>query len=308
MSIVLIHQRADLNTFKELLQKQLPDTKIELYDEVEDPENVEFAISWKHPHGIFKEFKNLKVIASFGAGVHHILSDKALPKNIKITKIVNDQLTKDMCDFVLMQCLNHIRNTPFYFKKQQMNQWEPKPYKAPKDVEVGILGLGTLGKAVAQTLVSRNFKVSGWSNSKKDIEGVESFTKEQLSDFLQKTNILVCLLPLTDETKGILNKNVFNKLPDKSCLINVARGQHLVEKDLKNAIESGKIETAYLDVFEEEPLPKANWLWENKAIILTPHVASVTKPSEVVDQLAENYKRFIDGKELKFEIDTKKSY
>lgn len=308
MSIVLIHQRSDLDKFKKLLQEKLPNTKIELYDEVENPDNVEFAISWKHPHGIFKEFKNLEVIASFGAGVYHILSDKELPQDLKITKIVNEQLTKDMCDFVLMQCLNYLRKTPYYFKKQKMNRWEPKQYKAPKDVQVGILGLGTLGKAVAETLVARNFKVSGWSNSTKQIEGVESFSKNQLSAFLKKTNILICLLPLTEETKGILNTAIFSQMPNKSCLINVARGQHLNEKDLKQAIENGKIEAAFLDVFAEEPLPTEHWFWNNEAIHLTPHVASVTKPSEVVSQLAENYKRFKANKPLNYEIDKEKAY
>lgn len=308
MSIVLIHQRADLDDFKKLLQKELPHIKIELLEEVEKPEEVEFAITWKHPHGIFNDFKKLKVIASFGAGVHHILSDEELPKDVIVTKIVNDQLTKDMCDFVLMQSLNYIRNTPFHYQKQQLEQWKPKPYKTPKEVQVGILGLGTLGTAVAETLVARNFKVCGWSNSKKEIPGVESFTKNELNKFLQKTNILVCLLPLTKETKGIINKDVFNQLPDKTCLINVARGQHLNETDLKQAIEDGKIEAAFLDVFDEEPLPKNHWFWTNEAVHITPHVASVTQPSEVVTQLAKNYQRFKANKQLKHVIDLKKAY
>lgn len=308
MSIVLIHQRADLADFKKLLQKELPDTKIELLDKVEKPEEVEFAITWKHPHGIFKDFKKLNVIASFGAGVDHILSDEELPKNIKITKIVNEQLTKDMCDFVLMQSLNYLRNSPFYYNKQQLNQWKPKTYKTPKEVQVGILGLGTLGTAVAETLVARDFKVSGWSTTKKEVAGVESFSKNELNAFLQKTNILVCLLPLTEATEGILNKDIFNQLPDKTCLINVARGQHLNEADLKQAIEDGKIEAAFLDVFDEEPLPEKHWFWSDKAVHITPHVASVTKPSEVVHQLAENYKRFKANEQLEHLIDLDKAY
>lgn len=308
MSIVLIHQRADLAEFKKSLQKKLPDTKIELLDEVEKPEEVEFAITWKHPHGIFNDFKKLKVIASFGAGVHHILSDEELPKDVIVTKIVNDQLTKDMCDFVLMQSLNYLRNTTFYYKKQQLSQWKPKPYKDPKEVQVGILGLGTLGSAVAKTLLTHNFKVCGWSSTKKEIEGIESFSKNELNAFLQKTNILVCLLPLTEATKGILNKDIFNQLPDQTCLINVARGEHLNEVDLKQAIENGKIEAAFLDVFDEEPLPEKHWFWKHKAIHLTPHVASVTKPSEVVTQLTENYLKFKADEQLKNKIDLKKAY
>jgi glyoxylate/hydroxypyruvate reductase A len=308
MSIVLIHQRSDLNRFKKLLQKQLPSTSIFLYDEVENPDEVEFAITWKHKHGAFSKFKNLKVIASFGAGVYHIISDSNLPKDVKITKIVNDQLTKDMCDFVLMNCLNFIRNTPFHFKNQELMKWEATAYQPPKEVNVGVLGLGTLGKAVAETLVSRNFKVRGWSNSKKEIDGVESYTKTELNSFLQQTNILICLLPLTEETKNILNKDVFDQLPKNTCLINVARGQHLDEKDLQKAIEDGIIKTAFIDVFNEEPLPKEHWFWKNEAVQITPHIASLTKPEEVVTQLAENYKRFKSGKSLKYEINKIKSY
>lgn len=308
MSIVLIHQRADLGEFKNLLQEKLPKTKIELLDEVSHPDAVEFAISWKHPHGTFKQFKNLKVIASFGAGVDHIFKDADLPKNIKITKIINEQLTKDMCDFVLMHCLNYIRNTHFNFQKQDEKKWEAIAYKAPKEVQVGVLGLGTLGSAVAQTLVSRGFKVSGWSNSKKNIENVKSYPKNELDDFLKQSQILVCLLPLTNQTKGILNSTIFEKLPEQSCLINVARGEHLNEDDLKKAIENNKIKAAFLDVFQEEPLPKSHWFWNNKSVYITPHVASVTQPSEVVDQLAENYLRFKNNNELKNEIDKNKAY
>lgn len=308
MSIVLIHQRADLTDFKTLLQKELPDTKIELYNEVTQPEEVEFAISWKHPHGIFKAFPNLKVIASFGAGVYHILSDKELPEHVRITKIVNDQLTKDMCDFVLMQCLNYLRKTPFYFKKQEKKQWKAQNYRAPKKVNVGILGLGTLGKAVAETLVSFNFKVRAWSNTAKKVKGVESFSKHQLNSFLKNTHILVCLLPLTEETKGILDKSVFNQLPDYSCLINVARGAHLNEQDLKQAIEKHKIEAAFLDVFNEEPLPAEHWFWSHEAVHITPHIASLTQPVEVLGQLTENYKRFKAGEKLKHEINIEKAY
>ncbi|GGE06157.1 2-hydroxyacid dehydrogenase [Psychroflexus salis] len=308
MSIVLIHQRADLTDFKKLLQNKLPNTKIELLDEVEKPDDVEFAISWKHPHGVFNQFKNLQVIASFGAGVDHIFSDPNLPQHIRITKIVDQQLTKDMCDFVLMQCLNHLRHTATYQRNQTKEEWNAKKYKNPSETQVGILGLGTLGSAVAKTLVSRGFNVAGWSNSEKNILQVKTFSKDELNELLSTSEILVCLLPLTKATRGILNRNLFNALPNKSCLINIARGEHLNEDDLKRALKEEKICAAFLDVFEEEPLPQSHWFWKHKSIHITPHVASVTNPKTVVNQLAENYKRFRDEKSLKFEIDIEKAY
>lgn len=308
MGIVLVHSRADLSDFKLMLQKKLPNTTIQLVQEVQNPDEIEYAISWKHPHGIFSKFQNLKVIASFGAGVDHIFSDPELPKNIQITKIVNKQLTKDMCDFILMHCLNYLRNTNNYFTNQQQLIWQPMRYLAPKDVRVGILGLGTLGSAVALHLTNQNFKVSGWSNSKKNIKGVNCFSKNELNSMLQHTDILICLLPLTSETKGILNYRMFKQLPKGSCVINVARGQHLNEHDLKKAIEEGIIKAAFLDVFQNEPLLKDHWFWKHKAIHLTPHVASITKPAEVVTQLVSNYKRFKSDKPLMNNIDLKKGY
>lgn len=308
MSILLIHERADLTQFKNQLQEKLPHTKIELLNEVSAKDDVEFAISWKHPHGIFNQFKNLKVIASFGAGVDHIFEDQNLPNNITVTKIVDKQLTKDMCDFVLLQCLNFVRNIPFYHKMQSQKEWKAVKYKNPSEIQVGIMGLGTLGAAVAQNLAQNGFKVSGWSNSKKNIENVESYTKEELQIFLEKSEILICLLPLTGQTKGILNKDLFEKLPEQSCLINVARGAHLIEDDLKLALENGKIKTAFLDVFNEEPLPKESLLWQHESVHITPHVASVTNPASVVNQLADNYLRFKDNKELKFKVDLNKYY
>lgn len=308
MSIVLIHSRSDLDEFKEKLQSKLPNTKIELLEEVKHPDEVEYAISWKHPHGVFANFKNLKVVASFGAGVDHIFSDKELPKDIKVTKIVNEQLTKDMCDYVLMCCFNFIRNTLAYKTEQNKASWNAIPYLSAKNVHVGILGLGNLGSAVAKTLVARNFKVSGWANTKKEIVGVKTYTKNQLNTMLPDLQILVCLLPLTQETHGILNSTIFQQLPQQSAVINVARGEHLNEKDLRKAIEDGYIKTAFLDVFQKEPLPKSHWFWHDKAIHITPHVASTTQPNEVLHQLVENYKRFKNGQALNYSIDLQRGY
>lgn len=306
MSILLLHSRRDLQEFKQLLQEKLPNTPLYLLPEVTHPEKITYAISWKHPHGLFADFKNLKVIASFGAGVDHILTDPELPKNIEVTKIVNEQLTQDMCDFVLLQCLNSIRQTPLYFRNQQA--WNPLPYQTPAATRVGILGLGTLGQAVAKKLYEHGFKVSGWSISKKYMQGITTFAEHELNRMLPNCDILVCLLPLTEDTKGILNQSIFDQLPNASTLINVARGEHLNEDDLKQALSSGQIKAAFLDVFTQEPLPEEHWFWTHPSVFITPHIASITEPTAVVDQLAENYLRFINGEALMHKVNLTKAY
>ena len=243
------------------LKKQEPNLEIEVFPEVKHPEKVEFVLSWKHPHGIFRDYPNLKVIASMGAGIDHIINDPDIPEGVKITRVVDEQLTKDMSIFVLSLCLEHLRNLSFHHCSKK---WYPQPYKRPEDIQVGIMGLGVLGVAVAEKLIRNNFNVFGWRKEKKDILGVNTFYgKEQLDDFLKNSDILVCLLPLTSETENILNKELFQKLPKDAYLINVARGNHLVEEDLLEMLDNGHLSGASLDVFREEPLPKEHPFWRH---------------------------------------------
>ncbi|MGM0636065.1 MAG: 2-hydroxyacid dehydrogenase [Bacteroidota bacterium] len=308
MSIVLISEHSNIEEWIKELENQNPNTKIEHYPDVSNFEEVTYAISWQHPEGVFKKFPNLKVVASMGAGVRHILKDDELPENIKVTRIVDSQLTKDMSVFVLTQALSYIRNLPIHFQNQQKKNWKIIPYKTPEETNVGIMGLGVLGKAVAQLLLNNNFKVYGWAKSKKEIEGVTTYDKNGLDEFLAQAEILVCLLPITDSTKGILNKNLFSKLPKNAYLVNVARGEHLVEEDLIEAIAKNKLSGASLDVFQEEPLPENHSFWKHKRITITPHVASRTNPKSAAKQLIENYKRMKNGEELENQVDTEKGY
>ena len=306
MSILIISHNRDPKAWIEALKAEDPELNLEVYPEVEDPEKVEFILSWKHPHGVFKQYPNLKVIASMGAGIDHIISDPEIPEQVKITRVVDEQLTKDMAVFVLALVLDHIRNISLHFCS---SSWEPESYQRPEDTKVGILGLGILGTAVAEKLSDNGFQVSGWSRTAKDLSGVESFHGDsQLDEFLKHVEVLVCLLPLTSGTENILNKQLFQKLPKGAYIINVARGNHLVEEDLLEMIDSGHLSGASLDVFRKEPLPEDHSFWKHSKVKITPHIASVTHPRSVASQMLENYRRMQQGEPLENRVNREKEY
>ncbi|GAA0763534.1 2-hydroxyacid dehydrogenase [Psychroflexus lacisalsi] len=308
MSILLVSTTRDPGKWAKTLKEKNVSLDIQIYPDVERPDDVEFAISWKHPEGLYKDFPNLKVIASMGAGVNHILKDDNLPEDVKVTRIVDDQLTKDMSEFVLLQCLAVSRNLFIHLQDQSEKQWKPKSYQTPKKTSVGIMGYGVLGQEAGKVLKANGFEVYGYANSSKIVDGVQVYGADELDAFLNKTQILVCLLPVTSKTKGILDLQLFNKLKEDAYLINVARGEHLVEADLISAIDRGIIKGASLDVFQEEPLPEIHPFWNHPKIQITPHIASMTDPESVAKQLLENYEKMQNGETLMNEVDVEKGY
>lgn len=306
MSFLIISLQRDPKAWVEALKEKNPEIDLEIYPEVKDPSKVEFALSWKHPHGIYKDYPNLKGIASMGAGIDHIIQDPDIPEHIKITRVIDEQLTKDMSVFVLSLVLDYLRNLSLHYCSKK---WKPIKYLRPEEVQVGIMGMGVLGVGVAEKLIQNKFNVTGWSRTKKEILGVTTFHGDnELKEFLSETNVLVCLLPLTTETKNILNKNLFKQLPQGAYLINVARGAHLVEDDLLEMIDSEHLSGASLDVFRKEPLPAEHPFWKHPGIRITPHIASVTNPATVVSQILDNYERTKEGKELENVVDREKEY
>lgn len=309
MSFLIVSPGKDPKPWVKALQNQHPGLNIYVYPEEHDKEDVDFVLAWKHPRGLFKNYPNLKVIASMGAGVDHITSDPDLPENIRITKVVDNMLEEDMGNFVLSLILNYQRDLLIYQKQQAEKKWNPVTYKRNKDVKVGILGLGHLGQKTAKTLAKNGFKVHGFSKTPKEIDQVESFSGEdQMEAFLAESEILVNLLPLTPETEKILNKTLFEKLPEGAYVINVARGEHLVELDLIEMLDQGHLSGAAMDVFWQEPLPDDHPFWEHPKVFITPHIASVTHPNYVVPQIVENYERMMEEEPLKNVIEQEKGY
>ncbi|MGB3774655.1 MAG: NAD(P)-dependent oxidoreductase, partial [Leeuwenhoekiella sp.] len=230
MALLLIRNDKNYKPWIEAINKIDPDFPVFTPEKLKNKEEITMILTWKAPKGSFEGFSNVKVIGSLGAGADHLFEDPSLPKDIKMTRIVDENLIGDMQEFVLAQVMNYIKNLNSYSNFQKEHQWNPVPYKRARNVTVGIMGLGVLGEAVAQTLHKNGFKLTGWANSKKDIDGLASYVGDkELDSFLATAEILVCLLPLTEKTKDILNATLFNKLPENAYLINVARGGHLVD-------------------------------------------------------------------------------
>lgn len=309
MSVLIVSPGKDPEKWVEALKNQHPGMNIYVYPEEHDPQEVEFALCWNHPRGLFKNYPNLKVIASMGAGVDHIVNDPGLPDDVKITRVVDEMLTNDMSDFVLSQVMNHVRGLHGYTKAQKDKKWETFQYKRPKDTKVGIMGLGVLGNDAANKLTKNGFDVYAWTRTQKECNNITCFHgKEQLEEFLKNSEILVCLLPLTEDTENILNADLFDMLPEGAYVINVARGQHLVEHDLMEMIDKGHLSGASLDVFREEPLPEEHPFWEHPRINITPHIASLTNPESVIPQIVDNYERMKENEPLKNTVEMNKGY
>jgi len=309
MAIVIIRQDRKIGSWKKALVAKAPDISIYSYLEEHPKEEITLACVWKQPADILKQYPNLKCIASFGAGVDFIFKDQSIPEHIPITRVVDPVLAGDMSEFVLALILSFLKNLNSYKTDQLKKAWYPREYKRISDITVGIMGMGALGEELAVDLIKNGFKVIGWATSPKEIPEAEVYAgNSEKNIFLSRSNILVCLLPLTQQTTGILNNKLFKELPKQSYVINVARGGHLVDEDLLEYINNGHLAGAGLDVFHEEPLPFEHPFWTHPKIQITPHVASVSDIESVIPQLLENYRKLTEGKPLNNTVNREKGY
>ena len=305
MAIALIITDRDVSSLRaqlaEHLQGQVP---VWIYPDIPDPEAVSMAVVWKHPPDVLAQFPHLKLVSSFGAGVEHIMQDEDLPKSVAITRIVDDSLSISMRNYVLMVVLNIQRQFRQLQQNQEDRKWEKlQPVELP--LRIGVLGLGALGGRIAKDLSDLGFEVYGFSRRKKELPGVKTYSTEgkQLPTFLSRINTLINVLPHTRDTEGILDFLFLSMLHKQSYLINVGRGSQLVENDLLRALEEGYIREAWLDVFQQEPLPPDHPFWANDQIVITPHIASVTNQVEATKILAKNYRSMMEAQPLSFEVD-----
>ncbi|WP_027076005.1 2-hydroxyacid dehydrogenase [Maribacter antarcticus] len=309
MALVLIRQDGKIDLWKNALLKANPDLPTYSYLEEHPKEDITMALIWKHPEGSLSIYPNLKCIASAGAGVDYIFEDETIPNAIPITRLVDPYLAGDMSEHVLASIFAELKNFNTYKVQQTQAVWKPKNYRRITDVTISIMGLGELGALTAKDLVQSGFKVQGWSRSKKSIAGVTTFSgNNDLNKFLRTSDFLVCLLPLTPETNGILNTVLFEQLPKGAYIINVARGGHLVDNDLLAQLDNGHLSGACLDVYHQEPLAVTHPFWKQPKIIMTPHYASVSDTKSVIPQILENYKNLQNGKELMNVVSRKKGY
>ncbi|MGM0546012.1 MAG: 2-hydroxyacid dehydrogenase [Bacteroidota bacterium] len=309
MSLLFIAPNRDLQSWGKAIHDVDPNIDIEFWPAIADKNRVQFAVCWNQPKHVMDQFPNLKAVSSLGAGADHLLQDEYLPDDIDICRVVSPSLIQQMKEYVLGAVLNIQRNFVHYIRQKDQGTWQPHHHPLGTDLNIGVMGLGKLGRPVAQVLTQMGYQVSGWTRSSQKIENVDTFAgPTERDDFLQSIQILICLLPLTDETEGILNLDTFKQLKENAWIINAARGEHLVDEDLIYALDSNILQGAWLDVFSEEPLPDKHAFWNRDSIVITPHIASITKPEEVADQIVENYKRALSGMELNFKVDRNRGY
>jgi glyoxylate/hydroxypyruvate reductase A len=309
MSLAIICPGRDMRQWVQALQASEPQLKVENWPEIGDPGSVEFALVWKHPAGILAGFPNLRCISLLGAGVDALLEDRELPSDVPLVRIVDEGLKQSMAEYVCLGALDYFRQFEQYRQQQAGRIWQAQPLRHISAMRVGILGLGELGSHVAGRLAAIGFAVQGWSRSRKYSAGIPSYCgDEELAAFLAPCDILVCLLPLTPATSGILDAGLFRQLPAGAYVINVARGEHLVEPDLLAAIDSGRLSGALFDVFRQEPLPQDHPFWSHPRIRITPHIASITNPDSAVLQVLENYHRALSGRPLLNRVDPQRGY
>jgi glyoxylate/hydroxypyruvate reductase A len=291
-----------------------PERDIRLWpDHAGEPADVAYVCAWKAPSGLLAGFPNVKAIFSLGAGVDHLLTDPSLP-DVPIGRIVDPNLTGRMTEYVVLHVLMHHRRVRLYDRQQRERLWRDHRQPAASDVAVGVMGLGVLGRAAAEALRRLGFRVAGWSRSKRSVEGVDAYNGAQgLADFLARTEILVCLLPHTPATEGMLDLALFRRLKRDGALggaylINAGRGKLQVDADILDALDEGALAGATLDVFSTEPLAPGSPLWSHPNVTITPHNAAESDPDALAAYVLEQIARFECGLPLENVVDRKRGY
>ena len=294
--------------WRKLFATHAPEVDYRAWPEAGALSEIRYIGLWDWEPGFEQYFPNLEVVFSLGAGIDQFIK-AGLPEHLQIVRIIDTDLTAQMVEYVSCAVMAHHRELISYQALRARRIREPRPVRLASERRVGVMGLGVLGSAAIERLKALGFQCSGWSRTPKEIEGVTCYSgPDGISPFLAKTEILVCLVPLTPETEGILNAGVFEKLPTGAGLVNVGRGGHLIEQDLLAALDSGHLSGAILDVFETEPLPPEHPFWTHPKILMTPHVASTTRPESVALGVIENLRRLARGEVPRGLVDRRANY
>lgn len=309
MAVLLVTPRRDeASTWERLLRERIPEIDFEVHPGDIDAAKVEIALAWRPPRGLLAGFPRLRLICSLGMGVDHLLEDPTLP-DVPITRLVDPAMTEQLSEYALYAVLHYHRRFDEYARLQHERDWKELPLTYAHERNVGVMGLGVVGLACAERLFACGFRVSGWSRRPKALPGMRCLHGEAgLRNFLATAEILLVTLPLTAQTRGILDRRTLERLPGGAYVINIARGDLVVERDLLAALDSDRLAGAFLDVFQREPLPAGDPLWRHPKVRITPHVAGITDPRSAVDAIADNIRRLWAGQPLRDLIDREAGY
>ncbi len=291
------------------LQRLRSTLDLRIWPDIGDPAEIDYALVWRPEPGLLASLPKLKLILSLGAGVDHILCDPNLPSGVPIVRLVDPYLCDAMGEYVALQVLRLHRQDLDYREQERDEIWRELPQKNAAERSVGILGFGEIGRNAAHKLAALGFPVTGWGRSPKTVAGFTVHAGSAgLEALLEKCEILVCLLPLTAQTEGILCARTFAALPRGAGLVNAGRGGHLVEEDVIPALDRGQLSAVALDVFRDEPLPPGHPFWSHPRIVVTPHVAGITNPATAAPIILDNIRRFEAGLPLRDVIDPAQGY
>ena len=307
MKILLQTPRDRAEQWQRALRAALPDATIAVWpDEMAEPD---YALVWKPPAELFTRTRPKRAIFNLGAGVEALMAVPGLPEDVPVVRLENAGMASQMAEYVTLAVLAAFREAREYAAQQREARWQPRPPLAKHEFSVGILGFGLLGQEVAQAVATFAFPLSGWSATSKRIPGVRTFAGPgELPPFLASARVLVCLLPSTPETRGLLGRANLEQLPRGAHLVNVARGNIVVEGDLIALLDEGHLAGATLDVFHEEPLPASHPFWHHPKVTLTPHTSAITVIEDSITQIAGKIARLERGETVTGVVDRARGY
>lgn len=308
MTFLMLSYPERVEVFRRAFARDLPDIAFASDATQVDPQSVRYLMTWAFPDNLVERYPNVEVIFSVGAGIDQV-PRTSIPPRAKLVRMIESGLTSLMRDYVVMSVLALHRRLPAYLELQRRHEWVNLEFTWADQRRVSVLGLGELGQASLEALKPFGFQLAGWSRGPKNVEGIRSYHgPEGLTTMLAETDILICLLPLTQETRHILNAELFAQLPRGASLVQVGRGGHMDQEALLAALDTGHLEAAFVDVTDPEPLPAGHPLWSHPKVILTPHVAAHTRPDTAAEATIANMRLILAGKEPNGLVDPQRGY
>lgn len=305
--VALVSSSFDMRPLGRELASRRPDWRLHVWPEP-GWEQAELLVGWNCPPGVYAPMHRLRLVHGIAAGADNLLAGQEL-RGVPVCRVIDEAQARGMVEYVLWSVLHFHRGFDQALRQQQERVWQRPRLRSAEDFRVGIMGLGALGGRAALALAAQGYTVSGWSRSARSFPGIASYAGEaQRERFLAELDLLVCLLPLTAQTRGILGGATLAALPRGAALVHCGRGEHLVPQDLVDALASGRLRGAIVDVFPEEPLPAADPLWRTPGLWVTPHMATLAGPEVIVEQILENARRLEAGQPLLRQVDTGKGY